>query len=187
MNSTLLNELFTPYCEAVENYNACCDTYRTAQRKANDILRKVEGRQRAENSKIIAKIADLENEEKRLKADIRRRIASGESSPDADLGAGARLAVINEQKAALQALSNKRRMTDEEKSLWGQAVDDLDEATNSLNMAVAQRHRLTVRLQAYLKSNEYWGLDVPNRNNESIFDKVYELNKDGGLDDEEEN
>lgn len=187
MNSTLLDELFTPYAEAVDNYNTCCDAYRTVQRAADDTLRKIERRQQAEKTKIISKIADLENEEKRLKSDIRQRIIKGESSADADLGTGARLAVISEQKAALRVLENRRCMTDAEKSLWEKAVDDLDEVTNSLNIAIAQRHKQTVRLQAYLKSNEYWGASVPNRSNESLFDKAYELNKDGGADDEEEN
>ena len=77
-------------------------------------------------------------------------------------------------------------MTDEEKSQWEKAVDDLDEATNSLNSAISKRSRLTAKLQAYVKSNEYWGAGTPNRNNESLFDKAYKLNSDGGIDDEEE-
>lgn len=186
MNSTLLDELFIPYCEAMESYNICCDAYRIAQRAASDILRKVEGRQRAENTEIVSKIAELESEEKRIKIEIRQRVQRGENSPDADLGAGARLAVIYERKAALQVLAGRRCMTDEEKNQWEKAVDDLDEATNSLNSAISKRSRLTVRLQAYLKSNEYWGVGIPNRNNESLFDKAYELNSDGGIDDEEE-
>ena len=105
MNSTLLDELFIPYCEAMESYNTCCDAYRIAQRAASDILRKIEGRQRTEHSEIISQIADLESEEKRIKIEIRQRVQRGENSPDADLGAGARLAVIYERKAALQAVS----------------------------------------------------------------------------------
>ena len=185
MDNTLMTELFAPYVEAVNDYNICCDAYRDAQRAASDILRNVEKRQRAEQAKIVSKITDLENEEKRLKMDIRQRVLKGEASPDADLGTGARLAVIYEQKAALQALADKRRMTDEEKSQWEKAVDDLDEATNSLNKSINLRGGLTARLRAYVNSLEYWSVGTPNRNNEPLFDKAYSLNSDGGADDEE--
>ena len=111
-------------------------------------MRKVEGRQRAENTEIVSKIAELESEEKRIKIEIRQRVQRGENFPDADLGAGARLAVIYQQKAALQVLAGRRCMTDEEKSQWEKAVDDLDEATNSLNSTISKRSRLTAKLQA---------------------------------------
>lgn len=186
MSNTLIDDIFTPYVKTLDNYNACYEAYQAAVRAANDILRKIEKRQQAEQSKIITKIADLDNEEKRLKLCIRQRVLRGENS-DEDMTAGARIAVICEQRAALQELVGKnRRMTDDEKSQWEQATSDLYDATDNLNAAIADRRTQTVRLQVYVRSIEYWGANIPSIDNERLFDKAYTLNSDGGFEDEQE-
>lgn len=186
MSNTLIDDLFAPYVDALDNYNIRYGEYFAASRAAEDILRKVENRQRAEQAKFISQIADLENEEKRLKLSIRQRVLKGQNS-DEDITAGARIAVISEQKAAFQELSGKcRRMTDEEKERWEQATSVLYDAESNFNFAIAERQKLTARLQAYVRSIELWGATVPVRNSDSLFDKAYKLNSDGGFEDEQE-
>lgn len=186
MDNTLTTEIFAPYVDALNNYNVCCDKFRAAERAANDVLRKIEKRQTAERSQIAAKLADLENEEKRLKAIVRQHVLRGENPLSADLETGAKLAIISEQKAALQVLTGKRCMTDEEKTEWEKAVSDLDDAKTDFDRAINQRKQATAKLQAYVRSIEYWGAQIPNRNSENLFDRAYLLNSDGGADDEEE-
>lgn len=187
MENALTTDIFTPYVDALNNYNACCDRYRATERAANDVLHKIERRQAAERSQIAVKLADLESEEKRLKAIVRQHILRGENPFSADLETGAKLAIISEQKDALQVLTGKRCMTDEEKTEWETAVSDLDDAAADLNKAISQRKQATAKLEAYVRSLEYWGAHIPNMNNSSLFDKAYSLNSDGGADDEEEN
>lgn len=187
MDNTLMTEIFVPYVDALNNYNTCCDRYRAAERAANDILYKIEKRQRAEQTQIFSKISDLESEEKRLKTIVRQCVLRGENPLSADLETGAKLAIISEQKEALQVLSSKQCMTNEEKTQWENAVSNLDDAAADLNRAVKQREQATAKLQSYVRSIEYWGTQIPNRNKERLFAKAYSLNSDGGTDDEEEN
>ena len=185
MYNDLMTELFAPYVYALNNYDYCCDNYIAAERAANDILHEVEKRQKDTRSQIAAKLAELESEEKRLKASIRQRVLRGDASPSADMETGAKLAVIAEQKAALQILSEKRKMTDEEKAQWETAVSVLDDAATDINKAILQRTQETEKLKVYVRSLEFWGAQVPNRNRDALLSKAYSLNADGGIDDEE--
>ena len=185
MYNDLMTELFAPYVYALNNYNYCYDNYIAAEKAANDILHEVEKRQKDTRSQIAAKLAELESEEKRLKASVRQRVLCGDASPSADMETGAKLAVIAEQKAALQILSEKRKMTDEEKAQWETAESALKDAANALNEAIKQRTQETEKLQVYVRSLEFWGAQVPNRNTERLSKEADLLNADGGADDEE--
>lgn len=115
-------DFFENYVSAIEYFEDCQAAFMDARQEATAFLQSVKKRQERDAAKVATMIAELDAEERELREAVREQaktrgslLLNGETPPAMDMAAGARLAVIPEERAALQDLMNRRRMTPKEK------------------------------------------------------------------------
>lgn len=135
-------EDFRPLAEATEEQmNARC-AYIDKSHEARTFLNRVKKRQQQDAAELAAMLQELKSEEDALRQQVRedanRRAKArltGQQPPEMDNSAGARLAAIPDERAALEALRGVKEMTPEEREEWGEIHSDLVDAADRSNRA----------------------------------------------------
>jgi hypothetical protein len=134
---------FKSLVQALEVRDRCADDYLSADRKARELLSSIKKRQEKDRRKLSAMLRDLKAEEAALRRKVRSEAAdrakallTGKEAKDADITAGARLAALPDEMAALETLIVSKRMTDEERELWEEAISELSESDRAYRAAL---------------------------------------------------
>ena len=146
MNANIEEKTFAPLVAAEREYWAKLDNYRKSVAALRDLVQAFSARIQADKNKMSAALDALDEEEAKLRAHVReqaqtaimRRI-SGQQPPESDLSAGARLAVIPEERAAIEALMSSQGLTEEEREQYEDAYDDARAATSDAEAASNKR------------------------------------------------
>jgi phage protein D len=141
---------FKSLVQALEVRDRCADDYWSANRKVRELLSSIKKRQEKDRRKLSAMLRDLKAEEAALRRKVRSEAAdrakallTGKEAKDADITAGARLAALPDEMAALETLIVSKRMTDEERELWEEAISELSESDRAYRAALyAYRNEL---------------------------------------------
>lgn len=138
MSEELTLDSFRPLIEAEkERYRAAAD-FLNAQNSARSFLRDIRARQNEEQQKLSEMLSDLKAEEQRLRQKVRAEAtarAKATATPRTDTTIGARLAVLPDEMAAIEALIAERRMTDDEREKWTETVMYLRELEDVFEQA----------------------------------------------------
>lgn len=183
-NSTINLEALAPLAEAEREHREKWEAYREAVTALRAVVDSIAERQRNDADKITGMLAELEAEEQKLRQTTREQAEAralcritGQEPPRNDFSAGARLAAIPEEKAALEALRGRRRITDQEREEYEAALEAAQAAADEGRRAAKRRHD---ELEAVftLVSAARGGFEaIPNPFDLSdIIERVYHLN-----------
>lgn len=130
---------FRPLVEAMEEQPSAETDYYEKLSAARELLNRIKSRQREDAEKVNSMLDALSKEETALRKEVRknasnraRALLAGQQPPETDSNAGARLAAIPDERAALEALRESREMTAEEQEEWARLHDEVSSAAKRL-------------------------------------------------------
>lgn len=139
---TLTLNDFQPLVEAIEEQKAAATVYYEKRNIARDLLNRILTRQQEGREQISTMLKELKEEEAALRRQVRedtnkraKARMTGQPLPEMDNSAGARLAAIPDERAALEALYGVREMLPEEREEWEMLHSDASDAGDRLNRA----------------------------------------------------
>lgn len=149
-------EDFQPFLKAEKEQSEARSAFTRKCDEARAFLDRVASRQMKDAAEIKSMLDELNKEENALRRQVRedtnRRAKArmtGQQPPEADIRAGARLAAIPDERAALEALRDVKEMTPEEREEWEALFSSLrDEETRSQN-ANSALFRIMSELEKY--------------------------------------
>lgn len=151
-------EDFQPFLKAEKEQSEAHSAFTRKCAEARAFLDRVANRQMKDTAEIKSMLDELNKEESALRRQVRedtnRRAKArmtGQQPPEADIRAGARLAAIPDERAALEALRDVKEMTPEEREEWEALFSSLrDEETRSQN-ANSALFRIMSELEKYFE------------------------------------
>jgi hypothetical protein len=184
---------FKPLVQALEVRDRCADDYWSANRKVRELLSSIKKRQEKDRRKLSAMLRDLKAEEAALRRKVRSEAAdrakallTGKEAKDADITAGARLAALPDEMAALETLIVSKRMTDEERELWEEAISELSESDKAYRAALyACRNELEKWVVFFKEETRRFTMPDAESVNRLVREG-YELNRASEEDEDEE-
>lgn len=133
---------FRPLVEAIEEQAAAAAAFSEKKGAAQELLNQINRRQREGAAEIVAMLEELSKEEAALRRQVREETnrrakarLAGQKPPETDNSAGARLAAIPDERAALDALRGVKEMTPEEREEWETLHSDASDAGDRLRAA----------------------------------------------------
>ena len=130
---------FRPLVEAMEEQPSAETDYYEKLSAARELLNRIKSRQSEDAEKVNSMLDALSKEETSLRKEVRenasnraRALLAGQQPPETDSNAGARLAAIPDERAALEALRESREMTAEEPEEWVRLHDEVSGAAKRL-------------------------------------------------------
>lgn len=130
---------FRPLVEAMEEQPSAETDYYEKLSAARELLNRIKSRQSEDAEKVNSMLDALSKEETALRKGVRknasnraRALLAGQQPPETDSNAGARLAAIPDERAALEALRESREMTAEEQEEWVRLHDETRDAAKRL-------------------------------------------------------
>ena len=183
-----------PLEQAIREQQTQESNFRRRYNEAWEFLRQAEQRQENRHREIEAMLDELDTEEvalrKQVREDTSRRATArinGQKPPEGICEAGARLAAIPDQRAALQSLARIKEMTAEEKEKWEAIYSELSDVADSLEEQEKTVIALLLQWSRYFDS-EYRGasLSLDSGTLDTLLRKAYGLNSHPEEDEHEE-
>lgn len=143
ISEELTLDSFRPLIEAEKERCRASADFLNAQNRA---------RQKDEQRKLSEMLSDLKAEEPRLRRKVRAEAtarAKATATPRTDTATGARLAVLLDEMAAIEALIAERRMTDEERAKWTETAMYLRELEDVFEQARRAAKKELVKWKTY--------------------------------------
>lgn len=175
---------FRPLVEAIEEQEAAATAFYEKCGAARELLDRIASRQDKGAEEVSAMLEELRREEAALRRKVREDTSrrakariSGQQPPEMDNSAGARLAAIPDERAALEAMMTAKEMTPEEREEWKTLHADARSAGDRLKAANRAVTSELIRWRGYFADEaRRAALSVDDSSLDSLVREAYELN-----------